>query len=192
MKRIARWLLPVIVVVALVGGLAFRNQNNQTKDNTDKNETTQNQVAQNQEYPAETFIAPNFTLQTLDGKSVTLSQLRGKPTFVNFWNSWCPPCKAEMPDLVKEYNVYKGTVQFLGVNLTTNNDSVEGAKGFVQNFQVPYPILIDSSGIVGEKYNVSAVPTSMFIDKNGKIIHMIQGMMDKATMDSYFKELSSK
>ncbi|MCI0549934.1 MAG: TlpA family protein disulfide reductase, partial [Anaerolineae bacterium] len=91
--------------------------------------------------PREGFLAPDFTLDTLDGNKVTLSELRGQIVVINFWATWCPPCRLETPALEKSYEQYKDSgVVLLGVNLT-DQDSVSEVESFVQEFKLTYPIL---------------------------------------------------
>jgi peroxiredoxin len=119
--------------------------------------------------PREGFLAPDFTLDTLDGNKVTLSELRGKIVVVNLWATWCLPCRAETPALEKSYEQYKDSgVVVLGVDLTSQ-DLVSDVKSFVQEFKLTYPILLDQAGNVGYLYQLKGIPTTFFINREGII-----------------------
>lgn len=125
--------------------------------------------------PREGFPAPDFTLDTLQGEKVTLSGLRGKIVVVNFWASWCLPCRVETPALQKSFEQYKDLdVVILGVNLT-NQDLVSDVTAFVEEFDLTYPILLDRDGQVGLLYQISGIPTTFFIDRNGVIRTAVAG-----------------
>lgn len=125
--------------------------------------------------PRQGFTAPDFTLQTLDGQTVTLSDLRGKTVLVNLWASWCPPCKSEMPTFEKVYNDYKSQgFVILAVN-ATNQDTLANATEFVRQNHLTYPILLDTDGRVSQSYQLRSLPTSFFIDKNGVIREVVIG-----------------
>ncbi|MEJ2708381.1 MAG: redoxin domain-containing protein [Anaerolineales bacterium] len=121
------------------------------------------------------FSAPDFTLQTLDGETVRLSDLRGQPVLINLWASWCPPCKAEMPAFERVYGDYhdKG-FQILAVN-ATNQDNLNNAIQFVQDYELSFPILLDTDGEVSRQYQLNSLPTSFFVDRNGIIQQVIVG-----------------
>ena len=117
--------------------------------------------------PREGFLAPNFTLDTLDGNKVALSDLRGKIVVVNIWATWCLPCRAETPALEKSYEQYKDSgVVILGVNLT-NQDSLSDVTSFVKEYKLTYPILLDQDGRVGYLYQIEGLPSTFFINRNG-------------------------
>lgn len=125
--------------------------------------------------PREGFLAPDFTLDTLDGNIVTLSELRGKIVVVNIWATWCPPCRAETPALEKSYEQYKDSgVVILGVDLT-NQDLVSDVKAFVQEFSLTYPILLDRDGSVGNLYQIKGLPSTFFINREGIIRTVVVG-----------------
>lgn len=125
--------------------------------------------------PREGFPAPDFTLDTLDGKKVTLSELRGKVVVVNFWATWCLPCREETPALEKSYEQYKDSdAVILGINLT-DQDSISEVDSFVQEFGLTYPILLDRDGRVGYLYQVKGLPTTFFINREGVIRTVLVG-----------------
>ncbi len=125
--------------------------------------------------PREGFLAPDFTLDTLDGSKITLSALRGKIVVVNIWATWCPPCRAETPALEKAYEQYKDSgVVILGVDLT-NQDSISDVTSFVQEFKLTYPILLDRDGSVGYLYQIKGLPSTFFIDRAGVIRTAVVG-----------------
>jgi cytochrome c biogenesis protein CcmG/thiol:disulfide interchange protein DsbE len=125
--------------------------------------------------PREGFFAPDFTLGTLQGEQVKLSELRGKIVMVNFWTTWCPPCRAETPALETSYKSYKDSdVVILGVNLT-DQDSLKDVESFVQEFGLTYPILLDRDGVVGLLYQLNGLPTTFFISREGIIRTVVVG-----------------
>ncbi|MDY6912410.1 MAG: TlpA disulfide reductase family protein [Chloroflexota bacterium] len=128
-------------------------------------------------------LAPDFTLTTLDGASITLSDLRGKTVFINFWATWCPPCRAEMPDIEAIYQEYKDRdVEVIGVDLVKKPDSV---RQLVQEGGYNWTFAIDSTGEVANTYLVAGIPTSVFIDRQG-VIHAIRiGAITKSAMQTH-------
>ena len=111
--------------------------------------------------------APDFRLAQLGGEPVQLSKLRGKTVLVNFWASWCDPCKDEMPILQRFYQKYKNQdVVFLAVNV---RDSADAAKSYFKNNNLTMPVLMDLTGDVPGGYRVTAYPETYLVDKNGKI-----------------------
>jgi peroxiredoxin len=125
--------------------------------------------------PREGFPAPDFTLDTLDGGQMTLSDLRGQVVMINLWTSWCPPCRAEMPAINSVYqsNREKG-LEVLAVN-STFQDSESAATAFVQEYGLSFPILLDRDGAVSRRYQLQALPTTYFIDRKGIIRAVVPG-----------------
>lgn len=125
--------------------------------------------------PREGFSAPDFTLDLLGGGQVTLSDLRGKVVLVNFWASWCPPCRAEMPAIEKVYRSFKPLgLEVLAVNVT-NQDSETAADAFARNLGLTFPIPLDRSGDVSARYTLRGLPSSYFIDREGVIRSVVVG-----------------
>lgn len=125
--------------------------------------------------PQKGFLAPDFTLDTLDGETVTLSDLRGQAVIVNVWASWCGPCRLEMPAFKQVYNEYKerGLV-ILAVN-STLQDTRAAVEKFAAEFQLPFPIPLDTEGEVARLYRVSALPSTFFVGRDGVITKVVIG-----------------
>ena len=117
--------------------------------------------------------APNFTLKSLDGKNLNLSEMRGDVVLINFWASWCGPCRLEMPLLNALHNKYAPLgFTVLGVNVEENSDD---ARGFLFNFPVDFPVLLDNKNKVSKQYNVIAMPTTVVVDRDGNMRFLHQG-----------------
>ncbi|MEN1967230.1 TlpA disulfide reductase family protein [Lentibacillus sp. N15] len=121
-------------------------------------------------------MAPDFELETLDGKTVHLSDFKGERVLVNFWATWCPPCRAEIPDLEKLYQ--NKDVTILATNLTMSEENENKVTDFVDEFGMSFPVLKDSDGDVSATYQVQAYPTSYMIDSNGRIQFIQLGPMN--------------
>jgi thiol-disulfide isomerase/thioredoxin len=136
--------------------------------------------------------APNFTLETLDGKNLSLSDLRGKAVIVNFWATWCGPCKIETPWLVELQNQYGAQgLQVVGVAMDdSGKDEIEK---FAKEMGVNYPVLIGKEA-VGDAYGgVPALPESFFVGRDGKIVDRIIGLKGRGEIeDSVKKALSTE
>ncbi|MCC5802126.1 redoxin domain-containing protein [Rossellomorea vietnamensis] len=128
--------------------------------------------------------APDFTLTTLDGEEVQLSDYQGKKVILNFWATWCPPCKAEMPHMEQYYekNAKKENVEILAVNLTSQDEGEKAVQQFVDGYELTFPILMDENGDIGDEYRAFTIPTTYMIDTNGLIQHKIVGPMNEEMM----------
>jgi len=125
--------------------------------------------------PQEGFNAPEFRLETLSGDEISLADLHGSPVVVNFWASWCPPCRSEMPAIQNVYTKYKPQgLRVLAVNLT-HQDRLPEVSAFVQENKLTFPILLDQDGRVSSRYQTHSLPTTFFIDGNGIIQHVVIG-----------------
>lgn len=132
-------------------------------------------------------VAPDFQLQTFDGTTVRLSDYRGKPVVVNFWASWCVPCRDEQPVLRQLADTYrKRGVVFLGVNI---QDTPYDAQQFVRQFAVNYPVVTDSKGAVFVNYGVVGVPETYLVTRQGTIAQKIVGPVDAAPLAASLEEL---
>ena len=118
----------------------------------------------NETAPTLGYLAPDFTLQDLNGQSVSLSSFRGKPVLLNFWATWCPPCRKEMPELQEFHRRYGDQVVLVGVNWGEGTSTV---KRFLDQLGVSYPNLIDERGTAFVLYRLTGIPESYFIDPEG-------------------------
>lgn len=140
---------------------------------------------------------PDFTLTSLDGEDITLSDLRGKKVVLNFWATWCPPCKAEMPHMQSFYDKYgqEKNVEIIAVNLTsaerdvTADAKVDTVMTFRDSFELTFPILLDPENSAGSDYQIITIPTTYFIDSNGYIQRAIKGPMDVDMLKEYVDAL---
>lgn len=140
---------------------------------------------------------PDFSLTSLDGKNVKLSDLRGKKVVLNFWATWCPPCKAEMPHMQSFYDEYgkEKNVEIIAVNLTsaerdvTADAKVDTVMTFRDSFELTFPILLDPENSAGSDYQIITIPTTYFIDSNGYIQRAIKGPMDVDMLKEYVDAL---
>ena len=117
--------------------------------------------------------APEFTLKSRSGQNLRLSDYRGQVLLINFWASWCGPCRQEMPlleDLYKRYNKLGFTI--LGVNVDTDSTK---ANNYLRDISVTFPIMYDTTNAVSKSYNVNAMPTTVIVDKNGNMRFLHQG-----------------
>jgi len=124
--------------------------------------------------PQKGFLAPDFSLSTQGGEPVTLSELRGQPLIINFWATWCPPCRAEMPAIQNVYDEYadQGLI-VLAINATTQ-DKVENIQGFLSEYNLTFPILLDS-GAAMRAYQIRSLPSTFFIGRDGVIREVVIG-----------------
>ena len=134
--------------------------------------------------------ALDFTLPTLDGEEVSLSQFGGQPVLINFWASWCLPCREEMPELVRSYEAHQAEgLMILGVNLTYS-DTLSDAKAFASEFNITFPVLLDKDGMVAERlYQIPGVPTSIFVNRDGMIERIQVGVITGRQIKQYVAEI---
>lgn len=131
---------------------------------------------------------PAFSLLGLDGTVSKLEDYKGKGLVINFWGSWCEPCVKEMPMLENEWRAMKdNNVEFIGVNVGEDELTV---KNFVGQFGVEFPILLDKDKLATKKYAIGPMPTTYFINADGKITDIYVGMLDKATLDNHLEQLN--
>ncbi|MFD2371499.1 TlpA family protein disulfide reductase [Brevibacillus sp. GCM10020057] len=134
------------------------------------------------------YVAPYFSLKALDNQVYKVEGKRSKPVVLNFWASWCGPCRMEAPDLQKLYEKYKDQIDFYGINVTTS-DSPEAAAAFVSAYKLTFPIPMDVAGTVSDLYLIQAFPTTYVVDTQGIIRKKIIGMIDAGTLELELRQL---
>jgi len=130
--------------------------------------------------------APNFWLQLEDGRYVRLSDLKGKPVVINFWATWCPPCRAEMPEFVK--TAADEDLVVLAINDGEDRKAVEE---FAAAFGMTMPVVLDRDGMLNERYLVQGLPTTYFIDSQGKLSSMVVGQITPEALDAKLAAIRS-
>lgn len=137
-----------------------------------------------QEEPTEENIAPNFTVETADGEEVSLHDFFGKPIVMNFWASWCGPCKMELPDFQEAYEKYGEEIIFLMVNMTDGTrETKETAMEYMKDAGYALPVYYDTAQDAAYTYTVYSLPTTFFISADGEPVAYAQGMIDAETLE---------
>ena len=124
-------------------------------------------------------LAPDFTMLDKDGNEVTLASFFGKPIILNFWASWCGPCKMEMPEIQKFYEQYGEEIQFLLVSV---DDSVDTAKAFIADSGYTFPVYFDTTSMGAYSYGASSIPLTYFIDAEGNLAAYYMGAMSEGIL----------
>lgn len=134
--------------------------------------------------------APDFTLSTLKGETVKLSDFKGKKVILNFWATWCPPCKAEMPHMQNFYEQQKDNgIEIIAVNLTNLDKGKAAIETFTKDNHLSFKIPLDENGTIGMQYQAFTIPTSYIIDSTGVITKKIVGPMDESMMANLTKDI---
>ena len=180
--RILKILIVVLLAAVLVAGILVARQLAVPK-----------QSAPVEAEESQSSLAPDFTLYDIDGNTYKLSDFRGKPVILNFWASWCGPCKAEMPDFEEAYKTYGEDIQFLIVNLTDgSSETVETASAYIAQQGYTFPVYYDVAmeGAVG--YGIYAIPVTYFIDAEGSVRAFNEGMISANVLESNITALLAK
>ena len=129
-------------------------------------------------------LAPDFTVQDADGNEVTLRDFVGKPVVLNFWASWCGPCKSEMPDFDAAYARQGEEIHFLMVNMTDGaRETIDSAKDFIADSGYSFPVYFDTQYSAAIAYNVMSLPTTYFINTDGVAVARASGAIDAETLE---------
>lgn len=197
MKRV----LLIVVVVAMFGWalydfvLSSDKEAEKTEEKTEENESALEEE-DGEEGVKEDGIevglekgnrAPDFELETLDGERIKLSDLQGKPVFLNFFTSWCPPCRAEAPDMQQFHE--ESDVQVFAVNMYEREQNTDDVPEFIDEFDITFPVVIDESLEVTYRYGVQVMPTTYILDSNGLIVNIGQGAMNYDMMVDVFSDI---
>lgn len=155
-------------------------QSSQETQNSQKEQSSQETNTQEQD---DRIKAPDFTVLDSEGKQVKLSDLFGKPIVLNFWASWCPPCKSEMTHFNKVYADVKEDVIFMMVDLVDGQrETVDKGKEYIKGEKFTFPVYFDTNQEAAIAYQIQSIPTTFFIDKDGYIVSGSQGAIDEETL----------
>lgn len=132
--------------------------------------------------------APNFTLRTLDGEEVSLSDFKGERVMVNFWATWCAPCRAEIPDMNEFYE--DTDIRVLAVNVTQTEDNIEQVEKFAERYEMVFPVLLDEENSAANTYQIQPIPTSYMIDSEGIIQFEALGAMNYDLMVKEYEKMN--
>ena len=185
MNKKFKWLIAMLILALLIAGASVLYT--QLKDEympdrlSDDANTNQDTVSQQETY----IKAPDFTVVDSLSEKVKLSDMRGKPVVVNFWASWCPPCKAEMPDFEKIYKTYGDDITIMMVNMTDGyQETYEKAEAHIKENNYTFPVYYDIDYSAATAYRVTSLPATYFIDAQGNLVTHAKGMIDYETLEN--------
>ena len=183
LNRMGMILLPLLFLSFATIGCENKNVNDKPKkENTSSDYTN---VANNN---SET--APDFTLTDTKGNKVKLSDFKGKIVILDFWATWCPPCRRGIPDLIELQKTYKKNLEVIGISLDT--DSKSDVVPFMKKHGINYKIVYGNNDVVQKYGNIQAIPTSFIIDQKGKIVTSFVGLQRKETYKDQIDKLIKK
>ena len=177
MKKKIGWIILAAAMVVLIAGASVL-YNKYSKEVEHQNLAAEDAKEETQEL----VMAPDFTVYDADGNAVNLSDYFGKPIVLNFWASWCGPCQMEMPDFEAAYQEMGEEVQFLMVNATIGNETLESAKKFIEDNEYTFPVYFDTDADAAMTYGVNSLPSTYFIDADGHALTRAIGMIDGETL----------
>ena len=197
MNRYIKLIVGIVILVVLIGGsvLLYNNLSKQYKidnnlsnkqDNSIKNDSDNDSSKEDSnDQQEEKAAALDFTVLDKNNQEKTLLSFKGKPVILNFWASWCGPCKSEFPDFQKAYDKYGNEIEFVMVNLTDGSrETKETAESFIKSEGYTFPIYFDTKGDAANTYAIYSIPTTYFIDKDGYIVATARGMMDAESLQT--------
>jgi peroxiredoxin len=182
LKRRPFWITLIGLVIVLGGIWIIFSQSTRT------NSLAGAEASELEPAPVAGHPAPDFELPTLDGDTLRLSDYQGRPVLVNFWATWCGPCRAEFPDFQEAYADNADDLVIIGVN-NTAADQENLVEDFVAEMGATFPIVLDKTGQTVETYKVLGLPTTVFVDRNGIVSEVFTGPINKAYIEAKLSEL---
>lgn len=176
MKKYSWIIILVCFVTLIVGGSVLYKQ-------LSKN-YAQSNLSDVKESEGSDYTAPDFSVYDEDGALVKLSDMKGTPVVVNFWASWCPPCKAELPDFDEACKEYDGEVVFMMVNMTDGvRETKAEALSYLEDTDFTFPVYFDTDLSAAYTYGVSSIPMTLFVNAEGELVTYAMGKIDSATLE---------
>lgn len=137
--------------------------------------------------PVEGHLAPDFEMGYADGRRLRLSDLRGQPVLINFWASWCGPCRVEMPELIEAYTAHRAEgLEVIAVNV---QEESAVAQAFAAEVGMPFRIVVDPTGDISRRYQVRNLPSSIFIDREGVVRARWMGILSREQLQKHLREI---
>ena len=185
MKRTGILVTVILLAVIFIGaGFAY---NKLSESHTPEHVQEENQ----NETPLQE--APDFTVSDTSGKSVSLSDFKGKPVVVNFWATWCPPCKSELPYFESLYREFGDKVEFMMVNLTDGGrETVNTVNTFLEDTGYTFPVYYDTEYSGAMAYGTYSIPVTVFVDSDGNLIYGQVGAISETKLRAYVESLIQK
>ena len=194
--KIKTIVLVVVFVVVMAGAVVLYNKlsENYMPENTveapDSQVQTPDETPYEEEPASELLSAVDFNFTDMNGNAVKLSDFIGKPIVINFWATWCGPCKQEMPHFEKAYKKYGEKIQFLMVNLTDGQDTKEKVEKFIVESGYTFPVYLDTALEGAYTYGAYSIPLSVFINAEGNVVGGQYGTMSESTLESYISQIT--
>ena len=180
-----KFLIAFIIFAVIMGAIAIIITSNLNEANDADVEHSKNTDEATDATDRQKELAPDFEMVDRDGNRIKLSDMRGKPVVLNFWASWCGPCKSEMPDFEEAYKEYGGDITFMIVNLTDGkNETVDTAQAFIDSQGYTFPVYFDTDSNGAAAYGVSSIPVTYFIDAQGYLVAYGRGALNGETLKS--------
>ncbi len=180
MNKAGKWIVILVGTAAILGTVIWSNWRVGSQTEGMATAASVPQAG----YKMAAFSLPAYP----DQHQISTTDFNGKPIYINFWASWCPPCQAESPDLEKAFLKYGDKIQFLAVNVT-DNDKLADVQSFLEKYGITYPVLLDEKGNVSELYQVDGIPASFFIDRSGMIVDTFVGAIPPQVLDQDLQKI---
>jgi len=187
-------LILILALIGIIGAASIFYNSYQENTTTLENNSSEHDTEHNSQSTSEdssvpdTIPAIDFTVYTQDNTAVNLSNFYGKPIVVNFWATWCGPCKSELPAFENLYNEYGNDITFMMINLTDGvQETVSGVSEFIMNNQYHFPIYFDTDMDAAMTYSVYSIPATLFIDADGNIVASHLGAMSEDILRNYIE-----